>query len=413
MNQKRLPDYRAFFFQSLIISSKLLPEDASRCSSLKNSRKPNSLNYRTLQLLLSRGGFTKVLIKKLFSVPVRFNMRLWMHSKNILSRLPQFKHVPLLSIKNLHLQNMFNSYAIKQVVIRDSDSTMATLFSNGWIKFWRNDVNQSEHWECVGDLLSQNVESIAFDTNSSDVAVVSEKNFFLYSVPLHGKGIHELFRQRKCHSDTVICVGFCPHAPIIATGSKDGKVKLWNRSSSGTSMDCKDILEGHSSWVVSLEFHKTDPILATGSRDKTIKLWRMTRNGTLAFCVATLTGHTYSVTSVKFHPNDPRILLSGSEDNTAMVWKMSSDYSSVTSVTTLEGHSDSIHSVAFHPKNDFVVTVSEDFTAKIWDIYNGSSAFCVATLYGHMGSIYSVALHQNGDIVTGSEDRTVKFWRPF
>jgi WD40 repeat protein len=68
----------------------------------------------------------------------------------------------------------------------------------------------------------------------------------------------------------------------------------------------------------SVAFSPDGRLLASGSRDKTIKLWEVA-SGSL---VRTLTGHTDSVFSVAFSP-DGRLLASGSDDNTIRLWDIS------------------------------------------------------------------------------------------
>jgi WD40 repeat protein len=59
-------------------------------------------------------------------------------------------------------------------------------------------------------------------------------------------------------------------------------------------------------------------LLASGSDDKTIKLWDVASGRE----VRTLTGHTDDVNSVAFSP-DGRLLASGSNDTTIKLWDIS------------------------------------------------------------------------------------------
>jgi hypothetical protein len=77
-------------------------------------------------------------------------------------------------------------------------------------------------------------------------------------------------------------------------------------------------LSGHTDEVNSVAFSPDGRLLASGSADYTIKLWDVA-SGSL---VRTLTGHTDYVLSVAFSP-DGRLLASGSDDKTIKLWDIS------------------------------------------------------------------------------------------
>jgi WD40 repeat protein len=104
-------------------------------------------------------------------------------------------------------------------------------------------------------------------------------------------------------------------------------------------------------------------LLASGSLDKTIKLWDVA-SGRL---VRTLSGHTKAVTSVAFSP-DGRLLASGSLDYTIKLWEVASGRE----VRTLSDHPWYVLSVAFSPDGRLLASGSEDKTIKLWDVASGS-----------------------------------------
>jgi len=177
------------------------------------------------------------------------------------------------------------------------------------------------------------------------------------------------------HSGTVYSIVFHPTAPLLATGSYDETVRLWQLSSDNSFATCVVTLDqsngGHNDPVNSMAFHPTAPLLATGSSDKTVKLWRLvtTPDNSSVTCVATLDesngGHNQAVYSVAFHPTAP-LLATGSNDRTVRLWRLSSDNSSATCVATLDrsngGHSNWVHSIAFYPMAPLLVTSSSDRT---------------------------------------------------
>ena len=77
-------------------------------------------------------------------------------------------------------------------------------------------------------------------------------------------------------------------------------------------------LSGHSRSVNSVSFSPDGQILASGSDDRTIKLWEVKTGKE----IKTLSGHSYDVNSVSFSP-DGKILASGSRDKTIKLWDFS------------------------------------------------------------------------------------------
>ncbi len=73
------------------------------------------------------------------------------------------------------------------------------------------------------------------------------------------------------------------------------------------------IFKGHQNGVMCLQFSESENIVATGSYDATIKIWDMDT----AEEIRTLTGHTSGIRALQF---DSTKLISGSLDRTVRVW---------------------------------------------------------------------------------------------
>jgi parallel beta-helix repeat protein len=203
----------------------------------------------------------------------------------------------------------------------------------------------------------------------------------------------EHIRTLSGHTGSVHSVAFSPDGKILASGSWDWTIKLWDVATG------KEIrtLSGHTGSVHSVAFSPDGKILASGSDE--IKLWDVT-TGTL---LRTLQGHTAFVESVAFSP-DGKILASGSWDNTIKLW----DVATGTLLRTLQGHTYYVYSVAFSPDGKILASGSDDHTIKLWDVATGRE---LRTLRGHTGGVDSVAFSPDGKILaSGSRDRTIKLW---
>src|SRR6266542_1276626 len=105
------------------------------------------------------------------------------------------------------------------------------------------------------------------------------------------------------HADEVTSVAFGLDGKIVASGSRDNTIKLWEVA---TGRELRTLR--HSSSVRSVAFSVDGRTLASGGGG-TIKLWEVATGRELH----TLTGHSSYITSVAFSA-DGKTLASGSDD---------------------------------------------------------------------------------------------------
>ncbi|HEY9873440.1 MAG TPA: hypothetical protein V6D12_08375 [Candidatus Obscuribacterales bacterium] len=78
-------------------------------------------------------------------------------------------------------------------------------------------------------------------------------------------------------------------------------------------------------------------------------------------------------------------------------------------IRTISGHSWSVVAVAFSPDGETLVSGSWDKTVKFWRVSTGEE---IATLSGHLDSVYAIALSPIAQLIaSGSRDKTAKLWQ--
>lgn len=159
-------------------------------------------------------------------------------------------------------------------------------------------------------------------------------------------------------------------------------------------------LSGHRGPVTAVTIHPVYSLVASGSEDSTIKIWDYETSQ----YERTLKGHTGSVTSVCFDLTG-NVLASCSADMSAKLW----DMISYTCTKTLRGHDHTISSIRFTPSGDQVLTCSRDHSIKLWEV---SSGFCVRTYTGHSDWVKCISISLDGDILSSAgSDQSIMIWR--
>ena len=201
--------------------------------------------------------------------------------------------------------------------------------------------------------------------------------------------------DRQSPNSDFWAVAFSPDGGILAGGSLDGTVALWDVASR------REIatLEGHTRRVDSVAFSPDGDLLASGSGDRTVRLWDVASQRE----IAALEGHTRPIHSVAFSP-DGDLLASASWESTVRLW----DVASRRELPALEGHSEWVEQVAFSPAGGILASASRDGTVRLWDV---ASRREIAALEGHTRYAESVAFSPAGGILaSGGRDGTVKLW---
>lgn len=239
-------------------------------------------------------------------------------------------------------------------------------------------------------------------------------------------------------------IRYHPHGRMVATGGKDGNVRLWNLSTDQL------VSQGYGAEIADISVHPTLPLVALARDNRLIDIYNLQTGKR----VHTLTGHTSYVRTL-FFSKDGKYLISGGYGGW-LYWWNTSDWSTVrntyasspaTAIRWLEPSWDgktfasisddrrvriwdtatgqtlqligtdqtarktTLYSVAIHYKNDWVATgaSSTDPVIRIWSRKTNT---IVQYLQGHRSSVYSLSFAPNSDVLAsaGSSDRTIRLW---
>jgi ABC-type oligopeptide transport system substrate-binding subunit len=258
----------------------------------------------------------------------------------------------------------------------------------GWVATDRATAEPKLRMTLTGH--TDGIPCLAYSSDGTILASGSVDNSVKLWDPATGKATDTLG-----HTSTVFSLCFTPNGKTLFAGDDDTLIKVWDVTT-GKSIAT---LQGHNGWVKSLAITSNGNLLASGSGDKNIKLWDLSTGKN----VATLNGHSAVVSSLAFSPND-KVLASASADQSIKLW----DVASGKNFGTLNGHSDAVWCVAFSPDGKLLASASDDKTIKLWDTTNGKN---VNTLKGHTSKVNSVSFSADGKtLASASEDKSIKLW---
>ena len=132
-------------------------------------------------------------------------------------------------------------------------------------------------------------------------------------VPARGKVLRPELALQIGHTLPVLCVAFSPNGKVLASGSRDNTIKLWDTASGAL----RRTLSGQKGIIMSVAFSPDGKVLASGGSDAAIRFWDAATGAMLR----TLRGHDSSITSIAFSP-DGKTLVSGSYDDTIKLWNV-------------------------------------------------------------------------------------------
>eukprot|EP00392_Amoebophrya_sp_AT5.2_P013311 g13429.t1 len=234
------------------------------------------------------------------------------------------------------------------------------------------------------------------------------------------------------HSDVVVAACVHKNGELIATGSKDNSIRLWDRVT-GT---CLAAMKGHTHSVLSLCFPNVDAsCVLSGSEDKSIKLWRWKDNESydkelflqtqreLDFVITSSSaGATSSTcTSTGATLGSSKTTSSSSSTSSSAAGHTAKSKAAITaaldknlplacsSEITKIAHDKEVSVLAFGPRGDKVfASGGQDKVIKYWSF---PACELLGEMHGHRRGIWCLAFHRTEKVLaSGSGDGTIRIW---
>ncbi|CAG9464170.1 unnamed protein product [Pedinophyceae sp. YPF-701] len=251
-------------------------------------------------------------------------------------------------------------------------------------------------------------EYVLYCTSTGEVVIMR---------PQPGLAVKRYFKARR---DAIRALAVAPSDRKFATASDDSTVAVWDlaRALSGRdgeeerALDCA--MTGHGGDVKTCDWHPTKALIASGGKDGLVKLW----DPRCGQAVGSLHAHRATVGSVRWNPSSADMLASGGKDRTVRVW----DIRANKEVCKFESTTVEITAMAWHPLQEALLCSGGydrrfgSVSMHYWQL--GCPAPIAEVPQPHTGALRCLAWHPLGHMIAsgGTDDATdrpggsVRFW---
>ncbi|KAL0335593.1 UNVERIFIED_CONTAM: hypothetical protein Sradi_4771200 [Sesamum radiatum] len=204
------------------------------------------------------------------------------------------------------------------------------------------------------------------------------------------------------HQDSVSSLSFSADGQLLASGSLDGIVKVWDISRG----ELKCTLDGPSGGIEWVRWHPKGHLLLAGSEDSSVWMWNADR----AAFLQVFSGHGSSVTCGDFTP-DGRTICSGSDDASLRIWNPKT----AEIIHVVRGHpyhTEGLTCLTVNSDSSLALTGSNDGSVHVVNISTGK---VVSSLSAHSDSVECAAFEASSRrdgwrAATGGMDKKLIIW---
>ncbi len=251
----------------------------------------------------------------------------------------------------------------------------------------------TQHWRCVKTLIGHEkpVNAVAISPDGQIIASGSaDKTIKLWN--LSTGEVHTL----RGHRDSIRAIAFSPDGQILVSSGNDCTIKIWLLAKSSKPIT----LKGHYGFVTSLAISPNGQMLASADEGETseLKFWRLPYGDQIKY-----SGIVYDVSCVAFSLDGLWLAIAKNLEGIKL-WQMPNGEE----ICTLK-RSGSVTSLAFSPDGLLLAHTNAGTAIKIWQLSTGEEFL---TLKSHSARVNSVVFSPDGQVLaSGSNDETIKMWQ--
>lgn len=257
--------------------------------------------------------------------------------------------------------------SVTVVAFSDDSTTLVSLDTLGDIIYW--DVNTNSKVSDAKNIgsyevaaLSENGSILAIGDKDGEKIHVWETAKGRWRVTFRG---HVNFFKEGPDADEkeadIRALAFTPDGKMLASGSEDKTVQLWNTQNGAKIATFK----GHEGWVTTVALTADGGTVASGDADRVIKIWDVDTEREHAMLI----GHKNTINALAFAPEGASpysgCLASGSADGTIRFWDPETGRELATFTT---GHTEWVKAVAFSKDGATLTSAGHNGNVDVWSL---------------------------------------------